>query len=35
MRKLIVTVFNYSLDGLLADERHRVLEVLLRPARKP
>ncbi len=32
MRKLIATVFNYSLDGLLADEG---TEFLLRPARKP
>jgi hypothetical protein len=35
MRKLRATVFNYSLDGLLADEGTEVLEVRLRPARNP
>ena len=35
MRKLIATVFNYSVDGLLADEGTEYLEVLLRPAREP
>ena len=34
MRKLIATVFNYSLDGLLADEGTEFWKFLLQPARE-
>ena len=35
MRKLIATVFNYSLDGLLADEGTDFWEFCFEPAREP
>jgi hypothetical protein len=35
MRKLIATEFNYSLDGLLADEGTESWKFWLRPAREP
>ena len=35
MRKLIATVFNYSLDGLLADKGTDFWTFCFEPARKP